>query len=378
VDASFFDMHRSTTQLLPMQISVSEMALPQSYVERNFVKHGWKTATVVLSCVCSIFLIALVILLAVVIADAVRVKRAFHYAATNNNACVKEVCTVYPDDNIGIPPPAPPGKFSLHFARFSADLVIRLSDYVNRKTSALTPPQGITAIGTMSTPQGKNAAWVVKTADNSQVWLVFRGTATRKEWEQDFQMQQAPFTVRMASRKTSELAFPDMAARGMRSSEGLFGPEVMVHSGFLNIYEGMRAQVIALAASLPASTTFNIVGHSLGASQALLATLDVATQFPERNLSTYVYAPPRVGNNAFAKAISTASNILSLFLIVNTSDVVPDVPLAVQPNIPKPTQPWTYTHGGTILTFTDNWGSWMHCHTMPVYIKNLDKLQLPL
>lgn len=333
------------------------------------VGKNWKTATIVLASIASLFLLIIVTIVAVVIADGVGVKTAFHYAATNASICSVIPCTVLPDDRLGVPAAPTAGTYSPTYARFCADLVLRLADYVNGKTPVLSSPPRMTTVGTISTPQGKNAAWVVRTDDSSAMWLVFRGTATRAEWEADFKMQQAPFTIRLANRKTSELAFPEMAGNEMRT--GIFGEHVFVHTGFLSLYESTRYRILALVGSLPASTQFHIAGHSLGGAQALLCALDLCKTFPTRTFDAYVFGAPRVGNPVFANALNTAPNLSSLFMLVNTADMVPDVPLAVQPNVLHPEKPWKYTHSRTILFFTENWGSWLANHTLPIYIKHL-------
>lgn len=336
----------------------------------------WKTATIILSCTTGLFFIILLFIIIIASTDTMRVKRAFHYAAVNDSICASNACIIMPDDTLILPKESPPSDgFSLLFAQYSADLLLRLGMFVNGKLEKLTPPPELTVIGSMNTPYGKHALWILHghAAIEQQLWFVFRGTVTEKEWDKNFQMQQAPLTIRMANRKTSELAYPTVSTKGMHVNS-IFGPKIQVHSGFFEIYQTLRGRMSSLITTRSPKTKIYIVGHSLGAAQALLSTLDLALQFPNSTFISYVFGSPRVGNNAFAHSLTHTPNIKGVFSIVNTSDIVPDVPLAVQPNVCRPKYPWTYTHAGKMLTFNANWGSWLHNHTMPIYINNLKKL----
>ena len=211
-----------------------------------------------------------------------------------------------------------------------------------------------------------NLGWVVKVleptdGDRDQLWVAFRGTQTKPEWRQDFQMSQVEMNQ----------------------------APLLVHEGFFGAYTEMKNELLSAittfytaASAQNRSTTLYITGHSLGAAVALLAVADLLLYSSARSLLTdvrcYAFAAPRVGNNAFVNAIldlvKTEKSVLKEFAVfANGDDIVPSVPLAVQPNLDKPETPWLYAQF-PLNTFSANWGSWTHNHTLPVHIAYLNQL----
>ena len=267
------------------------------------------------------------------------------------------------------PPSTPTGnELDAPFARFAANLVARLE--YNGVYGGLYPPSALTQLGTFSSNSGKFNGWLLR-ANADQLWLVFRGTSTKDEWQKDFQMQQVPFLTRMASRAISRMAYPELMHAPMLTNTDLFGPHLGVHSGFMDIYTSMRPTILDVL-SATSFTQLNITGHSMGASQALYATLDISTLFPTVVVNTVAFGCPRAGNTAFAEAVLAPPNVNSLVILANTCDMVTDVPLAVQPTLFPPYDALVYTHpGSAIHHFTDNRGGWIANHMISVYLDYL-------
>ncbi len=116
-----------------------------------------------------------------------------------------------------------------------------------------------------------------------------------------------------------------------------------VHSGFLgafnSIQEEIRTKIMALMDENPAYSLL-ITGHSLGASLATLAALDL-NETLRMNITLYTYGGPRVGNRWFVRYFN--NKIQESFRVINDGDIVPDFP----PNI------FGYRHVGTEV-FIDN------------------------
>lgn len=136
----------------------------------------------------------------------------------------------------------------------------------------------------------------------------------------------------------ADAMFPQVAPEALNNyREGM-----RVHNGFYGIYMAIRAQ---LQRWIPTNAKRLIIcGHSMGAALATLTAFDFAAYGPE----VYAFAPPRVGNNAFAN--KSAQLLPKAFKIINTADLIPTLPPPVFPNT-------TYTHTGTVIPFIRNLGS---------------------
>ena len=118
--------------------------------------------------------------------------------------------------------------------------------------------------------------------DNSNnVWIVFRGTETTKEWLQDFGMGQ----------KTKKIPQVQLTFGGNQN--------LRCHQGFLHIYSIFRNKLLKTLKAVNNIENIIITGHSLGSGLATLATIDISTKY--NNIYTYVFASPRVGNPELSK-----------------------------------------------------------------------------
>lgn len=84
--------------------------------------------------------------------------------------------------------------------------------------------------------------------------------------------------------------------------------DCQVHEGFLASYNSMKDWLMNEMANLLEYTPnaeVLVAGHSLGGAQALLGSLDIATNqmgssYPPKRVRVYTYGAPRVGDPAFA------------------------------------------------------------------------------
>lgn len=144
-------------------------------------------------------------------------------------------------------------------------------------------------------------------------FLSFRGTSDVAEWVADI----------------------DAVPEDYRPING-FG---QVHSGFQDIYELVRADIVAhLAAATAGCDRILVTGHSLGAALAVLAAPDIARNMPPNTMEPRLitFAGPRVGLSDFAAQFNAA--IESCYRVVNFLDIVPYLP------------PAPYVHVGAQIT----------------------------
>ncbi|EJC99932.1 lipase [Fomitiporia mediterranea MF3/22] len=103
---------------------------------------------------------------------------------------------------------------------------------------------------------------------------------------------------------------------------------IQVHDGFADSHARVAPDVLSavqttLSAHPDASVT--MVGHSLGAAQALLDSVFLPLHLPSGTKYKYVgYGLPRVGNQAFADYVD--SHVTDLTHVTNKQDPIPTVP----------------------------------------------------
>ena len=108
-----------------------------------------------------------------------------------------------------------------------------------------------------------------------------------------------------------------------------------VHKGFYHVYASMatavRGAVNSAWNALGEPQTVFITGHSLGSSLATLAVPDVITNtlvsVHEVQVRQYNLASPRTGDSTFAARYN--GNGVPTYRVVNTTDLVPEVPPSV-------------------------------------------------
>lgn len=256
--------------------------------------------------------------------------------------------------------PTPGHTMHPEFARFAADLIVRM-----HASGPIDPPH-LTPISTFSSSSGNHNGWMLQGED--QLWLVFRGTSTRAEWTRDFEMQQTPFLSRLVTKNIRKMTYPKVS-QTPQTADTMFPDDALVHSGFLAIYLDIR-DLILEAVSLSPITRVCVAGHSLGGALAQFATYDIAINNPDKTIDTVVFGCPRVGNSVFVETL-TQPNINSFVALTNTCDLVPNLPLAVQPTV-NSDEPLMYVHPPGTHNFTDSRASWTENHMMGVYIDYLE------
>ncbi len=137
----------------------------------------------------------------------------------------------------------------------------------------------------------------------------------------------------------------------------------MVHKGFNDFFSVIKEQVTPTISKYK-SKEIIVAGHSLGAALSVLFGLELKRN--GFNTHVYNFGSPRIGNLKFKKLVDNTE--IPIWRHVNTEDVIPTLPLPVTPDLEEPSYPFVYTHCGTVINFSANWGSLINNHVAPVYI----------
>ena len=265
--------------------------------------------------------------------------------------------------------------FSLSAAKFAAQLVAILEKAASQKVPPVPRPDTVLLRllgGVEVPPPVRTLGWVLRVAagdgrDRDQIWVAFRGTQTKAEWRHNFNMSQVAL------------------ARDDDDDDDAHAHAILVHRGFWSMYTEIRAELLTtLSELLETPTTLYVTGHSLGAAIAMLCLVDLLVLSPPAlahkftDVRCYLFGAPRVGNRAFVNLLrrlcADRVHLKEFFILANDDDVVPCLPLAVQPNLDTPDIPCLYAQYPIIRRFFSNVGNWTDNHTIPVYLSHLDKL----
>lgn len=164
---------------------------------------------------------------------------------------------------------------------------------------------GVGAITIVSDFLQGTYGFVLYNNNTNSIVVAFRGSYTYANWYEDADYGFTPY---------------------------LSGPKgAEVHEGFYNSYQGLSYQVIdAVTAYLKDHPTaeLSITGHSLGASYATFAALDIKEKLkPTNKFNIYTYGSPRCGNQNFTDYVFTQFPGAQYSRVVHTSDIVPHLPL---------------------------------------------------
>lgn len=114
-----------------------------------------------------------------------------------------------------------------------------------------------------------------------------------------------------------------------------------------------------------------VTGHSLGGGVAAVALADCVARYAGtcKSLVSYSFASPRCGDPDYCVALAQAD--VAAFRIVNTEDLVPDVPPAALISGRQ------YRHYGALTSFTAHYGTVGNIHNTPALIYALEHPSAP-
>lgn len=274
---------------------------------------------------------------------------AINIAAFNDIHCGKETC--FPDI-IDLSFPSFNTDYDQNIAKYCIYLIQRIYKSVTDNSDYISP----TNLKTQIKLNYNGKLFGVISTNNNSIIISFRGTMFYNEWLDDFSYKQVYFLKDISS--------------DLNKSLNDINLNPSVHKGFYDLYNNMRNEIILTLTKLDPDKSKNIIitGHSLGSGIATICLIDLYYQ-KYSNLVSYVFASPRVGNKKFSDLFVN----LNLYNIMNTLDVIPNMPAAVSPNFTDKNQPYIYYNCGKIITFEDNWQSIQNNHGLGIHLANLPK-----
>lgn len=195
--------------------------------------------------------------------------------------------------------------------------------------------------------------------NSNAIWISFRGTQTGTDFIQDLKVQQETY---MDSSSSGQVEFKLFKNNNLKP---------LIHKGFMEIYDKFRKEILDTLEKYNPTKEKPIVvsGHSLGAAISTIVGFDLSQN--NYSVVVYNYASPRIGDKTLCELIN---NTLKVFRVVNTADIVPNLPASVTPNFKDVDNPYIYVHCGILKSFTDNWFSMLNNHLIPVYMKALESM----
>ena len=280
-------------------------------------------------------------------------KSAVDNIIINTKYCGKERCpkitpTPIQPKNINIT------EWDKDIAKYAAEIVYRIEDAAYLNTLKINYPSELKVLKEIYNENDFPIFGSI-TESSKAIWICFRGTQTSLDITQDLKIQQQNYFNNNISSHQIELK--------------IFGDNVkpLIHKGFMEIYMSLREEILDTLRKRHSNKPIIVSGHSLGAAISTIAGLDLARN--NYSVVVYNYASPRIGDQVLSDLIN---NNVKVFRVVNTADVIPNLPLSVTPNFEDVDKPYNYTHCGILKTFTDNWLSILNNHLIPIYMKGLE------
>jgi triacylglycerol lipase len=248
-------------------------------------------------------------------------------------------------------------NYDKKMAIYCIDIIQRIYDTTDNNNNKLILPKNVNLKTTIKYKSAEGIFGIICT-NKDTILLIFRGTVYIDEWAKNINVEQSFFLLHQDIKNNNALQDIDLAPS--------------VHKGFYEIYNKIKSEIFSVLNNLNPSKNKNIIitGHSLGSAIATICTVDLHYN-NYKNIVTYIFACPRVGNKKFAQLIQN----LPIYSIINTLDIIPSIPPAVVPNFNDINQPYIYFDAGKIARFQDNWDSILNNHLLPIYLHNLpDKI----
>jgi len=137
--------------------------------------------------------------------------------------------------------------------------------------------------------------------NRTDIYLVFRGTMTVREFVRDFSINMSTYPYAECGK---------------------------VHDGFVQIYDKFRPSILDCLKNIGPGKKLYITGHSLGAALATLAVPDICSATSFTSPVVYTFASPRVGDKRFAAEYNHLCSGHS-YRVANTCDLVVSLPFPV-------------------------------------------------
>lgn len=152
------------------------------------------------------------------------------------------------------------------------------------------------------------------------IYIVFRGSEKRLDWDTNFQFKQELFEFKQEVIR--EQIVNDREQIYPYSGKSRSGAKM--HRGFTTAFLSVRDRIHDfLKTHSPSQVT--VTGHSLGGALATLCAVDLQFNFPNQfSIDVYTFGAPRVGNDGFTESFDR--RVPESHRFVNGMDIVPALP----------------------------------------------------
>jgi hypothetical protein len=263
--------------------------------------------------------------------------------------------------------PEPPIQKYSHI-EYTPSFLINLV-HILSSNQPIKDPKYLKTVTNLITHKNDKVFGNIWTDKNGDYWIAFRGTQMVYDIIKDVDYNQSEYKNKITQTTSSILM--DVFNNKLRDLGLSSTSPPKIHTGFSEVYDTIRDKIISTLKDVGKDKNIYITGHSLGAAVATICHLDIGNKGWKP--TTYVFAPPRVGNNEFATLINNSNGTLTN--LVNTADIIPTLPVSVSPNFKNPDDPFIFSKCGKTVYFTDNWKSIYNNHILPVYIQNSKNLK---
>lgn len=201
------------------------------------------------------------------------------------------------------------------------------------------------------------------------IFLAYRGTETSAEWLNNIDF----FQTKIGFKNTERTGLVSKGFWDIYTKAGIEGKPP--------VQDQARDAVGQLLKKDPTLKKIIIVGHSLGAAIATLTTVDLALYFPECTIVNYTFGCPRVGDQTFTESLRSLNTAeepdrVTLWRVANSSDLVPQLPLAVMPTgiLYEHVAARVNLDNISSIGFVENHGSYSKNHALDTYYKGMNPL----
>jgi hypothetical protein len=300
--------------------------------------------------------ILIMILLCILAVYIYKTYRASSYAFSNTIFCGETGCPLEYEAVDTIPKITK--DYSNDIAKYNAQLIINLDNEIHNKNK-LETIKGLDLVKTIMYDE-KIFALIYEDKTNNNVWIVFRQTNTKNDVFKDLTAYQHNY-IRTKNIDQSRLFDTEDTPK--------------IHTGFLTIYETIRADIINTLNTIKPNNIM-ITGISLGGAIACLCGIDLYFYYKtigdtyQPNIIIYTFAAPKVGDEKFSQLFNDNPRV-TLYSLINKADVIPNSPPSVTPNFNDYKNPYFYSSVGISKYADIQRNSLYENHIMPTYVYGL-------
>lgn len=370
--------------------------------KNNSKKH--KTLIIILASFMTFFFVLFVIFFTLFLIEFLNlggIEDAFIYAVNNKVACSTDPtkCNIIQGNAFPAPTSIDTTIFQKNVAQFC---LAQVSAIGNPDNTTYSPE--LKLISTLYTNENEadGIGYILLDTINSIVYVVYRGTQTTTEinedlnWSQEKQnilqttktinknnKKQSNFIEKLTSESSKKLTKIKQLGKNNNNTD-LFksnpscSNNILIHDGFVTVFNQISDQLIyGLKSCVNQWNTLVFSGHSLGGAIASLSAFYVnyiilTPLQPSYNMVVYTFGKPRVGNIDFSICVDSLG--YNVFRLQNEDDAVPQLPLSVTPNLTVYNEPWFYEHEGSPLNYQLNWLGLDLNHSLPNYLNFINSM----